>query len=135
MRQEGTLKQLMEEYGSKSVGQGQDAQQDATQTHNKPETPQHKKEGKAYMLEEERETGAVNFSTYRTWLQHMGSWFLVTALTFTYALAQVFQVFTTVWLGWWSTDQKGLTQGVYQSIYAGKWFLATFCAVCVKVET
>lgn len=79
-----------------------------------------RKEGAALTLEEDRETGAVAWSTYRFWLTNMGSVWLVIMLLAGYIVSACAGVSITLWLGFWQRSEfDSLSSGAYQGIYAG----------------
>ncbi|WWD20530.1 hypothetical protein CI109_105006 [Kwoniella shandongensis] len=68
---------------------------------------------------EERQTGSIPWSTYRTYLSAIGNPLWTVLFCFMLIMTQVASVMNTLFLGFWSAGDWGLSQGVYMGIYAG----------------
>ncbi|WVQ85784.1 hypothetical protein IAT38_007951 [Cryptococcus sp. DSM 104549] len=70
-------------------------------------------------LEEERETGAIPWSVYTTYLGAMGTYLWPVFFGTLLVMTQVASVGNSLLLGFWSSNSWGLSQGGYMGIYAG----------------
>ncbi|TPX36938.1 hypothetical protein SmJEL517_g00979 [Synchytrium microbalum] len=75
------------------------------------------KAGKALILDEEREVGAVSWNVYKRYVNFAGGWILA-GLTFsTVVFAQGARIGTDVWLQQWASNHFSLSLSQYQAIY------------------
>lgn len=132
MAHDGLFRRLVDDYGTKAVPDTQAEElDDIANVLPSTDEPEAGKEGKTYMLEEERETGHVALSTYTYGLRAMGSPCIIALVALAYIVAQGTQVAHILWLGWWQSGRYPyLTQGAYQGIYAG---IAVFYALALFV--
>lgn len=122
--QDGVFRTLMEEFGSSServdkkqvVGEKKQV---------KPKAPGG---GTKFLLDEERETGAVSWKVYGQYGKAMGGWIWVAIVAFWLCLTQAATVGNTLFLGFWSGGEiNGFRQGDYMGVYAG---LGAAIAIC-----
>ncbi len=123
---DGLFKSMLDEYGNEEE-EAEDAEKPKDKEINKIAD---KKDGPAFklMMDEERNTGSVEWSVYKGFLKAMGSIFWpLSALVFL-CLAQAANVGNTLFLGFWSGSEiAGFQQGDYMGIYAALGFcLAIF---------
>ncbi|PPQ74022.1 hypothetical protein CVT26_006961 [Gymnopilus dilepis] len=123
-----TFSRLMEEYGSLEVEDEDEeakgsskrkAKKDAGGNDDSTEEGGAKKRNGALMQMEERNTGAVTWSTYAKYLRYAGGvvWgpFIILILT----LTQGAQVGNNLFLGFWTSQSiHGFKQGDYMAVYA-----------------
>ncbi|THU93933.1 multidrug resistance-associated ABC transporter [Dendrothele bispora CBS 962.96] len=121
MRNSILFSRLMEEYGSQEK-EKEDEEEKQKEAEGKTAVDVKKAEKKetTLMQQEERNTGAVSWTTYKKYLQFAGSvtWgpFILTLLI----CAQVSQVGNTLFLGFWTGNTiPGFHQGQYMAVYAG----------------
>ncbi|KAK5808060.1 P-loop containing nucleoside triphosphate hydrolase protein [Linnemannia elongata] len=81
-----------------------------------------KKEGgkakKGLMSQEERATGSVDGTIYKTYVNAAGGKFLVPLLLFLLIITQVAKVGNDLWLSWWTKDNFHKSQKFYMVLYA-----------------
>ena len=121
MARDGLFRRLVHDYGTAAVSEMQEEElEDMAKVLPSTDEREAGKEGNTYMLEEERETGHVAFSTYTYGLRAMGSPLIIALVALAYIVAQGTQLSHILWLGWWQSDRYPyLSQGAYQGIHAG----------------
>lgn len=73
------------------------------------------------MLDEERLTGEVKWSTYSRYLKAIGNWWWAVIITIALVMEQAATVGNSMMLGYWSESRiNGFSQGAYMTVYAGK---------------
>lgn len=108
----------MEEYGS--AGSEREEQEVKAEEKKDPEPKVKKGEGAKFLLDEEREIGAVSWGMYGKYLKATDSWFKLFLTMLFFLSVQAASVTNTLFLGFWSDDHLGLAQGAYMGIYAGE---------------
>ncbi|KAL5340177.1 P-loop containing nucleoside triphosphate hydrolase protein [Aspergillus crustosus] len=74
----------------------------------------------ALMQQEEKATDSVGLGVWMAYIKASGSYFNVVATLFLLALANVINVWTSLWLSYWTSDHyPSLDTGQYIGIYAG----------------
>jgi hypothetical protein len=121
----GAFQTLIQEYGSAYAQRKADSDDKQTPRAAARETGRAaslgaRKDGKAFVLDEDRETGSVAFGTYIFWLCNMGSIWVVGMLFVGYVILAGARVANTLILGLWHADAFGISSGGYQGIYAGE---------------
>ncbi|PFH48819.1 hypothetical protein AMATHDRAFT_64587 [Amanita thiersii Skay4041] len=123
MNNSTTFAHLMEEYGNAEQESDQeDRNQKKRKTEGDSEKDAHsdKRENAALMQAEERNTGAVTWSTYGQYLKFGGGIFWGPTIFIFLTLTQAAQVGNNLFLGFWtSRSVPGFRQGDYMAVYAG----------------
>ena len=123
--QDGIFKSMLEDYGHEE-DEETDSEEEKPKEVNKIAD---KKDGPGFklLMDEERNTGAVEWSVYGRFFKAMGSyWYPIITLGFL-TLAQCANVGNTLFLGFWSgNDIPGFRQGDYMGIYAALGFALAF---------
>ncbi|KAK8850349.1 hypothetical protein IAR55_004267 [Kwoniella newhampshirensis] len=117
-KQDGHLRSLINEFGnSQPTGPSRTLSPPKSEATNK--TPSSTPNTNDSSLEEERETGTIPWSVYRIYVCAIGNplWTIMFCLML--AFTQIATVANTLFLGFWSAGDWGLSQGVYMGIYAG----------------
>lgn len=123
--QHGVFKSMLDDYGQ---------EEDEKVVEEKPKEKEvnklaDKKDGPAFklLMDEERNTGSVSWSTYGGFFKAMGSyWYPIITLCLL-CLAQCANVGNTLFLGFWSGYEiHGFHQGDYMAVYAGLGFALAF---------
>ncbi|WRT69551.1 uncharacterized protein IL334_006538 [Kwoniella shivajii] len=124
LNQQGAFRALINQYGSRitsqmtsntesdKLGEEEADDVDLEETNNQ-------EKGMKLILEEERAEGAVSSKVYLNYLKTVRSTALITCCVIFLVSAQAAAVFNTLFLGYWSENQFGLTQGAYMGIYGG----------------
>ncbi|KAG0069645.1 hypothetical protein BGZ89_002459 [Linnemannia elongata] len=73
---------------------------------------------KGLMSQEERATGSVDGTIYKTYVNAAGGKFLVPLLLFLLIITQVAKVGNDLWLSWWTKDNFHKSQKFYMVLYA-----------------
>ncbi|KAL4899840.1 hypothetical protein BDW74DRAFT_106486 [Aspergillus multicolor] len=74
----------------------------------------------ALMQQEEKATDSVGWAVWKAYIRASGSYFNAVAILFLLALANVVNVWTNLWLSYWTSDHyPSLSTGQYIGIYAG----------------
>jgi hypothetical protein len=130
LARDGPFRQLVRDFGSAET----DVQTSVNvATPDEPAKEHEKQEGKAFIEEEERETGSISLSTWTFWLRGMGSPVLVIAAFLGYIIAQGSQIVHAFFLAQWQSNAyPQLSQGAYQGIYAG---IGVLCALLSFAST
>ncbi|KAJ5980294.1 hypothetical protein N7481_007592 [Penicillium waksmanii] len=85
----------------------------------------------ALMQQEEKATASVGWSVWKAYVRASGSYFNALAVFFLLALANVANIWTSLWLSYWTSDKyPGLSMGQYIGVYAG---LGGSVVVCMFV--
>jgi ATP-binding cassette subfamily C (CFTR/MRP) protein 1 len=80
------------------------------------------KSGTRLMLDEERLTGEVKWSTYTRYLEAVGNWWWAVVICIALVTEQAATVGTSLMLGYWSDGKiAGFSQGGYMAVYAGEY--------------
>jgi len=78
------------------------------------------KTGTRLMLDEERLTGEVQWSTYTRYLKAVGNWWWAVIISIALVMEQAATVGNSLMLGYWSEARiNGFSQGDYMAVYAG----------------
>ncbi|KAF5360291.1 hypothetical protein D9758_009169 [Tetrapyrgos nigripes] len=134
---------LMEEYGSLEQERGKETGKDKPGELKVSEDKKEKEKKAATLIqEEERNTGAVSWSTYKKYLQYAGGVIWGPFIIFLVTMVQVSQVGNTLFLGFWTRMSiPGFRQGQYMAVYAGLGvsqavfhFLLTFSIAVVNLN-
>jgi ABC-type multidrug transport system ATPase subunit len=122
------FKRLMEEYGNLEKAEIQSSEPAALEEVKKkidePKDAHLKQDDKkaertALMQTEERNTGAVTWNTYASYLRYAGSLVWGPTILGLLLLSQAAAVGNNLFLGFWTDEQiKGFTQGDYMAVYA-----------------
>ena len=79
------------------------------------------KTGTRLMLDEERLTGEVKWSTYTRYLKAVGNWWWAVIISAALVMEQAATVGNSLMLGYWSEARiNGFSQGDYIAVYAGE---------------
>ncbi|KAK8168087.1 ABC multidrug transporter-like protein [Phyllosticta citrichinensis] len=78
-----------------------------------------KKPAAGLMQAEERAVKSVSWGVYAAYFKAGGSILMGPLVVLLLILSQGANIATSLWLSWWTSDQFGLTEGVYIGIYAG----------------
>jgi hypothetical protein len=119
----GPFRTLIKEFGSVSDARktepiGDDPDFGATAATKTTETAP--KTGTRLMLDEERLTGEVKWSTYTRYLKAVGNWWWAVIISIALLMEQAATVGNSLMLGYWSESRiSGFSQGEYMVIYAG----------------
>lgn len=74
----------------------------------------------ALMQQEEKATASVGWSVWKAYIRASGSYFNAIAVFILLALANVANIWTSLWLSYWTSDKyPSLSMGQYIGIYAG----------------
>lgn len=74
----------------------------------------------ALMQQEEKATASVGWSVWKAYIRASGSYFNALAVFFLLALANVANIWTSLWLSYWTSDKyPQLAMGQYIGVYAG----------------
>jgi ATP-binding cassette subfamily C (CFTR/MRP) protein 1 len=120
----GPFRTLIKDFGSVSdarktepIGDDPDFEAPAATT----TTQAQPKSGTRLMLDEERLTGEVQWSTYTRYLQAVGNWWWAVIISIALVMEQAATVGNSLMLGYWSEARiNGFSQGDYMAVYAGK---------------
>ncbi|KAJ5928698.1 ABC transporter integral membrane type 1 [Penicillium verhagenii] len=75
--------------------------------------------GVSMMQQEEKATSSVGWSVWKAYIRASGSYFNAIAILFFLALANVANIWTSLWLSYWTDDKyPHLSTGAYIGIYA-----------------
>lgn len=78
------------------------------------------KTGTRLMLDEERLTGEVTWSTYTRYLKAVGNWWWAVIISIALVMEQAATVGNSLMLGYWLESRiSGFSQGEYMVVYAG----------------
>ncbi|KAK7454037.1 hypothetical protein VKT23_011548 [Stygiomarasmius scandens] len=112
---------LMEEYGSQEREKETDTEKpEGLEGKVSADDKKTEKKVPALMQQEERNTGAVSWTTYRKYLQFAGGITWGPFILLLLILGQVSQVGNTLFLGFWTGETiPGFQQGQYMGVYAG----------------
>jgi hypothetical protein len=122
----------MEEYGS--AGAEKDENEDDGKPGEKKDLVKTTKapgEGTKFLLDEEREVGAVSWAMYGKYLKATSSWSKLVMTLFFFLSVQAASVTNTLFLGFWSENHFNLSEGAYMGIYAGE---LAFTDACPMLE-
>jgi hypothetical protein len=73
------------------------------------------------MMDEERLTGEVKWTTYTRYFKAVGSWWWAVVIGFALITEQAATVGNSLMLGYWSDGRiAGFAQGEYMVVYAGE---------------
>jgi hypothetical protein len=119
---------LIKEFGSASDAPRTDRiQKDPTLSPSGPTTgsdiakPVKPKSGTTLMMDEERLTGEVKWTTYTRYFKAVGSWWWAVVIGFALITEQAATVGNSLMLGYWSDGRiDGFAQGEYMAVYAGE---------------
>ncbi|KAK7542528.1 ABC multidrug transporter-like protein [Phyllosticta citribraziliensis] len=78
-----------------------------------------KKPAAGLMQAEERAVKSVSWGVYAAYFKAGGSILMGPLVVFLLILSQGANIATSLWLSWWTSDNFGLSEGVYIGIYAG----------------
>lgn len=116
---EGIFKSLLDEYGNEQEEAAKAEPEEKDEKDDKPKATDKKKgPGFKLLMDEERNTGAVSWSTYGGFFKAMGSVFYPLTTLFFLILAQGSNVTNTLFLGFWSGSEiRGFHERDYMLIY------------------
>jgi ATP-binding cassette subfamily C (CFTR/MRP) protein 1 len=120
----GPFRTLIKDFGSVSdarktepIGDDPDFEGAAATT----TTQAQPKTGTRLMLDEERLTGEVQWSTYTRYLKAVGNWWWAVIISIALVMEQAATVGNSLMLGYWSEARiNGFSQGDYMAVYAGE---------------
>ncbi|KAF8247575.1 hypothetical protein K440DRAFT_294896 [Wilcoxina mikolae CBS 423.85] len=75
-------------------------------------------QGKVLMQVEERAVKSVPWKVYDAYIRASGTVFIVPIVLFLLALGQVGNIWTSLWLGYWTSNHYNLPKGVYIGVFA-----------------
>jgi ATP-binding cassette subfamily C (CFTR/MRP) protein 1 len=117
MQVDGPFRTLIDDYGSKTSKQTPEEDVKIKEVVKATEEVA----GEKLHMDEDRETGAVSFQTYTTYMAAMGHWSLILILGIVFVAAQLASIVNILWLGWWAGDRfNGRSSGFYMGVYAGE---------------
>jgi ATP-binding cassette subfamily C (CFTR/MRP) protein 1 len=126
LQQEGVFQTLIQEYGSAAVSnstsiEGEKEVQSKEKEH-VPVADEDKQKSGKLVLDEERETGEIAWSTYLHYLRAIRAWWIIVVVVLILAWVEGSRVTTFLFLGFWSRMKYAdLSQGAYMGIYAGEY--------------
>ncbi|KAL4793767.1 P-loop containing nucleoside triphosphate hydrolase protein [Aspergillus venezuelensis] len=90
------------------------------ETEKQAKTPNKPATGAALMQQEEKATDSVGWAVWKAYVRASGSYFNAVGILSLLALANVVNVWTNLWLSYWTSDHyPSLSTGQYIGIYAG----------------
>ncbi|KAL4963701.1 ATP-binding cassette transporter YOR1 [Aspergillus stella-maris] len=90
------------------------------ETEKQAKTPNKPATGTALMQQEEKATDSVGWAVWKAYVRASGSYFNAVGILSLLALANVVNVWTNLWLSYWTSDHyPSLSTGQYIGIYAG----------------
>jgi ABC-type multidrug transport system fused ATPase/permease subunit len=104
-----------------------------------PKKAANAKPAAALMQQEEKATSSVGWSVWKAYIRASGSYFNALAAFLLLGLANVANVWTSLWLSYWTSDKyPGLSMGQYIGVYAGlgasfvilMFFFSTYMTTC-----
>ncbi|KAL0575903.1 hypothetical protein V5O48_006076 [Marasmius crinis-equi] len=114
---------FIKEFGSKEEKKEEEEEEEkAVVKVDADGAPEKKKKavvGAGMMQAEERNTGAINTTVYKTYLKAGKGQFIVPFLLLSLCLVQGATVMSSYWLVYWQENKFGEPQGFYMAIYAG----------------
>ncbi|KAJ5675972.1 hypothetical protein N7462_008869 [Penicillium macrosclerotiorum] len=125
MRDNELFKRLMATSGQEdSKDDAEDAAEDVTEEPKEKEASPKKaapgKPGAALMQQEERATASVGWGVWKAYIHASGSYFNALVVFILLGLANVANIWTSLWLSYWSSDKyPSLSTGQYIGIYVG----------------
>ncbi|CAE6373370.1 unnamed protein product [Rhizoctonia solani] len=119
----GSFSQLVAEYGiSEQAESRKDGHADTTASSKDSRANEADAPAAKLMQGDERTTGAVSWSAYTNYIGAAGGLQWMPFLALLLSLAQAASVLSTLFLGFWTSNQWALSQGAYIGIYAGLGF-------------
>ncbi|KAL4994641.1 P-loop containing nucleoside triphosphate hydrolase protein [Aspergillus recurvatus] len=114
------FKQLMSTASQDSKEDEQEATKVVEEETEKQAKQEPTKPAVALMQQEEKATDSVGWAVWKAYIRASGSYFNALAILFLLALANVVNVWTNLWLSYWTSDHyPSLSTGQYIGIYAG----------------
>ncbi|KAL2812956.1 P-loop containing nucleoside triphosphate hydrolase protein [Aspergillus granulosus] len=114
------FKRLLSTASQDSKEETEEATEAIEEETEKPSAAKPAKPGAALMQQEEKATDSVGWSVWKAYIDASGSYFHAIAILFFLALANVINVWTSLWLSYWTSDHyPALNTGQYIGIYAG----------------
>ncbi|KAF9906392.1 hypothetical protein EC991_000722 [Linnemannia zychae] len=98
--------------GEKAAGEGEDVKAE------KSDKAEGGKPKKGLMSQEERATGSVDSTIYKTYFKAGGGKYLVPLLVFLLIITQVAKVGNDLWLSWWTANTFNKSKEFYMILYA-----------------
>ncbi|CCX12168.1 Similar to ABC transporter C family member 12; acc. no. Q54U44 [Pyronema omphalodes CBS 100304] len=81
--------------------------------------PKAKTQGKALMQAEEKAVASVSWKVYEAYIKASGTILILPILILMLAVGQVGNIWTTLWLGYWTSRKYGLSNSTYIGVFAG----------------
>ncbi|KAL2851875.1 P-loop containing nucleoside triphosphate hydrolase protein [Aspergillus pseudoustus] len=114
------FKRLLSTASQDSKEETEEATEAIEEEAEKQKTAKPVKPGAALMQQEEKATDSVGWSVWKAYMSASGSYFHAVAILFFLALANVINIWTSLWLSYWTSDHyPALNTGQYIGIYAG----------------
>ncbi|CUA66748.1 hypothetical protein RSOLAG22IIIB_00195 [Rhizoctonia solani] len=119
----GQFSQLVAEYGvAEEATEQKKESEDATATARDDRAKEANAPAAKLMQGDERSTGAVGWDSYGNYIRAAGGLHWMPFLALLLTLSQTANVLSTLFLGFWTSNHWGLSQGAYMGIYAGLGF-------------
>ncbi|WRT69583.1 uncharacterized protein IL334_006572 [Kwoniella shivajii] len=124
MEQEGTFKNLIDQYGGLDPSANSDKRQESDVSDEKltmsDKQPASSENDNKLIMDEEKAEGAVSANVYFDYIKSINSFFVVSACIAMLVSSQAASILNTLFLGFWSENQfTNLSQGAYMGIYGG----------------
>ncbi|KAL3462252.1 P-loop containing nucleoside triphosphate hydrolase protein [Aspergillus heterothallicus] len=114
------FKRLLSTASQDSKEETEEATEAIEEETEKQKTAKPIKPAAALMQQEEKATDSVGWGVWKAYIGASGSYFHAVAILFFLALANVINVWTSLWLSYWTSDHyPSLNTGQYIGIYAG----------------
>ncbi|KAL4916762.1 P-loop containing nucleoside triphosphate hydrolase protein [Aspergillus aurantiobrunneus] len=114
------FKQLMSTASQDSTEDAEEATEAVEEETGKQATQKPNKPTPALMQQEEKATDSVGWAVWKAYIRASGSYLNAVAILFLLALANVVNVWTSLWLSYWTSNHyPSLSTGQYIGIYAG----------------
>ena len=92
------------------------------------------KRGAALMQQEERAVRSVSWDVYGAYIRASGTILNGPLLLFLLILSQSFNIATSLWLSWWTSNKFGYSTGIYIGVYAALGFMQAFMMFAYSVS-
>jgi ABC-type multidrug transport system fused ATPase/permease subunit len=124
MRDNEIFQRLMSTSGQEDAEEedenGEDAAEEPKEKEAVPKKAAPGKPAAGLMQQEEKATASVGWGVWKAYIRASGSYFNAFMVLFLLALANVVNIWTSLWLSYWTSDKyPSLSTGQYIGIYAG----------------